>query len=215
MTISILICVHSNDLIHDNMLLEALDSLEKQTYKNFDVFIVFDECWQNTSANINEKLYNFKIIKLFRNKKEGLAFAKNFGLKHITSDWVGFLDADDLYISTKLEKQVEYIKNNEVDFLGTHALNRYYGDNRFFNSCFKLGTNETHEEIKKMIKTENILTHGSMLINRKCLDELGGYRNIKGMEDWDLWKRAIEKGFKFYQLQERLYVWTAGTSVAR
>ena len=54
-----------------------------------------------------------------------------------------------------------------------------------------------------------------MIIRKKCIDELGGYNNIKGMEDWDLWKRAIEKGYKFHQLQDRLYVYTIGTSVNR
>ena len=42
MKLSILICVHSQDINHDNMLLEALNSLQNQTYKDFDVYIVFD-----------------------------------------------------------------------------------------------------------------------------------------------------------------------------
>lgn len=215
MTISILICVHSTDTFHDKLLLESLESLNKQTYKDFDVFIVFDECWDQTIESIKNENYNFKINKLYHPIKQGLAIAKNYGLKHIKSDWIGFLDADDLYVENKLEKQVEFIKNNEVDFLGTQALNRDFSLMRFHDSCFKLGENETHEQISRAIKYENFLTHGSMLIRKKCLDELGGYNNIKGMEDWDLWKRAIEKGYKFYQIQERLYIWTYGTSVKR
>ena len=82
-------------------------------------------------------------------------------------------------------------------------------------SCFSLGTNENHEEISKNIYQENFLTHGSMMIKKTCLDKLGGYRDIKGTEDWDLWKRAIEMGFKFHQLQERLYIYRIGTSTIR
>lgn len=215
MTISILICVHSKDSFHDILLLESLDSLNKQTYKDFDVFIVFDECWSQTNIVIKDQNYDFKINRLFHPKKQGLAIAKNFGLEQIKSDWVGFLDADDLYVETKLEKQVEFIKNNDVDFLGTQALNRDWRQKIFHDSCFKLGTNETNDELKNVIYNENILTHGSMLIRRKCLEELGGYRDVRGMEDWDLWKRAFAKGYKFYQIQERLYVWTYGTSVVR
>ena len=62
---------------------------------------------------------------------------------------------------------------------------------------------------------ENILTHGSMMIKKKCLIDLGGYNNVKGMEDWDLWKRAIKNGYKFYQISNRLYVYRLNTSVAR
>ena len=213
MTLSILICIHSSDNFHDNLLLEALNSLEIQTNKDFDVYIVFDECWKNTN-DIVKDVYNFKINRLYHEKKEGLSVAKNFALKHIKSDWIGFLDADDLYMPTKLEKQVDYINNNEVDFLGTQAYNKY-NNSSLFDSCFKLGMYETHEQIKYRLKDENIMTHGSMLIRKKCLDELCGYRNVKGMEDWDLWKRAIEKDYKFYQLQERLYIYTIGSSVAR
>jgi len=54
-----------------------------------------------------------------------------------------------------------------------------------------------------------------MMIKKKVLDNLNGYNNIKGMEDWDLWKRAINEGYLFKQLPERLYVYTLNTSVDR
>ena len=38
------------------------------------------------------------------------------------------------------------------------------------------------------------MTHGSVLIKKKSIDELGGYNHVKGMEDWDLWKRDMNKG---------------------
>lgn len=215
MTISILICVHSVDVLHDKLLLESLESLNKQTYKDFDVFIVFDECWDKTNDLIDDKNYNFKITRLYHDKKQGLAIAKNFGLKYIKSDWVGFLDADDLYVETKLEKQVDYIKNNDVDFLGTLSINRHLNPISFNDKIFIFGNRETHEQISDVIEDENVLIHGSMLVKRECLDELGGYNNVKGEEDYDLWKRAIKKGYKFYQIQERLYIWTLDTSVPR
>jgi len=186
-----------------------------QTYKEFDVFIVFDECWDKTIELVEKQNYKFNITKLIREKKEGLAYAKNFGLKYITSDRVCFLDADDLYMPNKIEKQVNYLKTNDVDFLGTQAWNRYGNNMEFKESIFKLGQYETHEQISERLKVENIMTHGSMMIKKSCLDELGGYNHVKGMEDWDLWNRAIDKGYKFYQIQERLYIYTIGTSVAR
>ena len=215
MTTSILICVHSRDDAHDKMFLEALDSLQHQTYKDFDVFIVFDECWENTIGKIKD-VYDFNVTRLFHEKKQGLSFAKNFGLQYINSEWVGFLDADDLYMPKKLEKQSKFIENHsDVDFIGSQALNRFPGSNQFFDSCFKTGQYETHEDLIKILFKENVLTHGSMLIKKSCLDDLGGYNNVKGQEDWDLWKRSINKGYKFYQLQDRLYVYTIGTSVER
>ena len=54
-----------------------------------------------------------------------------------------------------------------------------------------------------------------MLIKMEALKELGYYNHVVGAEDWDLWKRAAKAGYKFHQLPERLYVWCAGSSVAR
>ena len=214
MTITVLVCVHSTNDFYDTLLIESLKSLEKQTYKNFKTLIVLDQCWDRTEIRIKESIA-IECDILTKKVKEGLSFAKNYGLSKIDTDIVCFLDADDLYTEDKLEKQINYFINNDVDFLGTHALNRNIGSDNFFDSCFNNNQYLEHDEIKNVIFLENVLTHGSMMIKKKVLDNLNGYNNIKGMEDWDLWKRAINEGYIFKQLPERLYVYTLNTSVAR
>jgi glycosyltransferase involved in cell wall biosynthesis len=214
--VTVLICVHSTNYYHDSLLIKSLKSLETQTHKNFKTLLILDECWNNTKKIITEINFDLEIEIKEKNKKSGLGDAKNFGLSFIKTDLVAFLDGDDLYCQNKLKKQLEFFKKNDVDFLGTQSWNIIKDDeNNLLESCFSLGSNETHEEISKNIYHENFLTHGSMMIRKKCLDTLGGYRDVKGIEDWDLWKRAIEMGFKFYQLQERLYIYRIGTSVMR
>ena len=214
MTLTVLVCVHSTNDFYDNLLIESLKSLEKQTYKDFKTLIVLDGCWENTENRIkNEIKIQYNIIS--KNIKDGLSSAKNYGLSNIDTDLVCFLDADDLYVENKLEKQIDYFINNNVDFLGTHSLNRNLESNNFFDSCFGINQYIEHDEIKNVIFLENVLTHGSMMIKKKVLDNLNGYNNIKRMEDWDLWKRAINEGYLFKQLPERLYVYTLNTSVDR
>jgi glycosyltransferase involved in cell wall biosynthesis len=214
MTLTVLICVHSTNDFYDNLLIESLKSLEKQTYKDFKTLIVLDQCWDKTESRIKDEIildYHITTKEI----KQGLSFAKNYGLSKIDTDLVCFLDADDLYVENKLEKQINYFIKNNVDFLGTHALNRYVGNNNFFNSCFSDNQFLEHDEIKNVIFSENVLTHGSMMIRKTALDNLNGYKNIKGMEDWDLWKRAINQGYIFKQLPERLYIYTLNTSIER
>jgi glycosyltransferase involved in cell wall biosynthesis len=215
--LTVLICVHSNNERYDSLLLKSLKSLENQTYKNFKTLIVLDECWEQTKKIIQEKNLNLEIQIEEKNKKNGLSEAKNFGLSFIETDLVSFLDADDLYIETKLEKQINFLTENpDIDFLGTQSWNIINdNENNLIESCFVLGTYENHLDIENRIFQQNVLTHGSMLIKKKCLDKLNGYYDVKGMEDWDLWKRAINKGFKFHQIQERLYIYRLGTSIAR
>jgi len=52
-----------------------------------------------------------------------------------------------------------------------------------------------------------------MIIKKECLNMLNGYQDIRGMEDWDLWKRGITNNFVFHQLQNKLYIYRKGTSV--
>jgi len=214
MTLTVLICVHSINDFYDNLLIESLKSLESQTYQNFQTLIVLDECWDKTEKKIIDNfLLPYSIIK--KTKKTGLSSAKNYGLLHIHTDLVAFLDADDLYLPTKLEKQIKFFKENNVDFLGTHALNITNDSSHTFDSCFNNNEFLNHESISKVINNQNVLVHGSMMIKKKCLDVLSGYNDVLGMEDWDLWKRAITKGFTFGQLSDRLYVYRINTSVKR
>lgn len=214
MTLTVLVCVHSKNNFYDNLLIESLKSLEKQTYKDFKTVIVLDECWENTENRIKDEI-SLKCDIMIKNNKDGLSSAKNYGLSNIYTDLVCFLDADDLYVGTKLEKQIDYFKKNDVDFLGTHALNRDLDKEGVFNSCFGIDQYLEHEDIKDVIFNQNVLTHGSMMIKKTALDQLNGYDNVKGKEDWNLWQRAINNGFKFKQLPERLYIYTLNTSIDR
>ena len=224
-SLTVLICVHSVNELYDDLLIKSLYSLEKQTYKNFKTLIVLDSCWEFTKKRISNEKFNLDIEIKNKEMKEGLSQAKNFGLLDIKTDLVAFLDADDIYVENKLEKQIKFFSENEVDFLGTQSWVIYGldNDNSLRESCFSLGTNETHDQIKNKIFSENVLTHGSLMIKMSCLEKLNFYfigldangNDVKGREDWNLWQRAIINGFKFHQLQERLYIYRIGTGVAR
>ena len=137
MTLTILICVHSTNEMYDILLNKSLISLVNQTYKKFKTIIVLDECWSKTKEMILSSNYDLDLTILTKDKKQGLAYAKNFGLQYVDTEWVGFLDSDDLYLPDKLEKQVNYIENNYVDFLGTKS---WYinglNENELFPSCY-------------------------------------------------------------------------------
>ena len=219
--ITILICVHSVTDMNDKFLSEALLSLRNQTYKNFKTIIVLDECWDKTKKIVNDAEFDKDtLLVIERNKKEGLAYAKNYGLSFVDTKYVAFLDADDLYEPTKLEKQVEFIKDNEVDFIGTQhsEINIYDRVTRRISPYHKdCHIYVTHEEVVNAIRNGyNVFTHGSMLIKMKALIELGCYKHVLGAEDWDLWQRAVAANkYKFHQLEERLYVWCEGSAVSR
>jgi glycosyltransferase involved in cell wall biosynthesis len=218
MTLTILICVHSTSNFNDELLNKSIQSLVNQTYKNFKTVIVLDQCWDKTKEMISSSNYDLDLTILTKEKKQGLSYAKNYGLYHIDTEWVGFLDGDDLYVPTKLEEQVKYIETNNVDFLGTKS---WYIDGlneKDLYPSWYLNHEETpfcesHEDIKSKIFESNVLTHGSMLVRKECINILNGYQDVRGAEDWDLWKRGISNNFIFHQLQNKLYIYRKGTSV--
>lgn len=222
-SLSILICVHSVSKDNDFFLMDALKSLINQTYKNFKLILVLDACHVNTKKMVKSFFCNrndFNVLIKEKNTKEGLAVAKNYGLSFVNTEYVAFLDADDLYEPTKIEKQIKFLQKNDVDFLGTQAWNilAWRRDvNTKYPSCFRTFWYNTHEQIEKAIFTSNPLTHGSMMIKMSSLKHLNFYRDFRprGYEYWDLWKRGFKAGFRFHQLPERLYVWCGGSSVRR
>lgn len=226
-SITVLMCCHSVDHEHDKMLIAALESLESQTYKKFNVVLILDECWNNTYYVLvaheflnGEKFVGANRIDIeihFREHKRGLANAKNFGLKFCDGDWIAYLDADDQWMDCKLEIQRDYLLSFQtIDLCGTEAWDSY--DGTLKPNCFAVGQYEHHRDIREALPRENVLCHGSMLIKASILDDLGGYREAPdtvGREDHDLWLRALAAGHKFGKVPERLYIYSLNTSVPR
>jgi glycosyltransferase involved in cell wall biosynthesis len=209
-TISVLICVHSQDQEHDNLLQRALESLVRQTYTDFETIIVLDECWEYTRSIIDSYRSVLDIRFFERPTKQGLAAAKNFGLSKCRTDWVAYLDADDQYMDCKLEVQRKWmIENPNIDFCATNAWDLI--DDYMVPNCFAVTQYSTHEQIVECLPEENILCHGSMMIRKIAIDSLGGYSTDKvylGREDWELWLRAVNANFHFSKIPERLYIYS-------
>lgn len=88
----------------------TLESLLSQTYENFEVIIVDDES-PDRSLEICQRFVDPR-IKIVRQENRGLPGARNTGIRHATGDYIAFLDADDIWLPTKLERHVEHLKQN-------------------------------------------------------------------------------------------------------
>lgn len=220
--IDVLICVHSQDHIHDMLLQRALESLVHQTYTDFNTIVVLDECHVDT-RDIVEKYVDVLDIRLFeRPRKQGLARAKNYGIDRCDGDFIAYLDADDAWTPEKLEKQIEFLEDNpEYHVVATQAWDVYdpLSDNpRIEENCFRLGQYCSDEQIKARLPYENIICHTSVLINRAALLNVDKYdvsQHLLGLEDWDLWRRMASIGYRFFCIPQRLSFSSMGTSVPR
>lgn len=90
---------------------EAIDSIYAQTFKDWEIIFI-DNCSTDNSAKIAQSYDNkLKYYKTKKNTK--LGEARNFGLQYCASDYLAFLDTDDIYLPNKLEQQIKLMDGNQ------------------------------------------------------------------------------------------------------
>ena len=96
---------------------DTLQSVQNQTYKNWEMILVDDASTDKTVSVIEEFAKKDSRIKLFKlEKNSGNGFARNIAVEKSIGKYIAYLDADDLWFSNKLEKQIGFLKANNLHF---------------------------------------------------------------------------------------------------
>ena len=97
---------------------ETLQSINKQSYKNFEVIIIYDDIDKSELIYVKKilKNYNFKKKLLINNKIIGAGLSRNKGIKNSKGNFIAFCDADDLWNKNKLKTQLEFMKKEKLFF---------------------------------------------------------------------------------------------------
>ena len=188
----------------ENTLEESIESIINQTYQNWEL-IMCDDCSSDNTFNIAKK-YETKYlgkIKLIKNEKNiTLGPTLNKCIKFANGKYIARQDGDDLSDSQRLEKQVRFLEENkEFDLVGTSM--------SVFDESGIYGVRKLKEipEGKDMMKG-SVFCHATILIKLEAMKKLNGYStkdSRKQVEDYDLWFRFFESGYKGYNMQEALY----------
>lgn len=94
---------------------ETIRSVQSQTYQNWEIVFVDDYSTDNTESVV--KSFNDPRIRFFKNERNsGAAVSRNLALREAKGRWIAFLDSDDLWEPTKLEKQVRFMEENGHKF---------------------------------------------------------------------------------------------------
>ena len=100
----------------EKTIVSTLESLEKQSFKNFEVIIVNDGSIDRSHYLIEERLkLNILNVKYILQENFGVSVARNSALEQVTGEYIVFLDADDVYHKDFLRFLYTYISNNNVD----------------------------------------------------------------------------------------------------
>lgn len=98
---------------------ETIKSVQAQTYENWELIIVDDCSTDNTDTAVEPFLSDERIRYLKNSRNSGAAVSRNYALREAKGKWIAFLDSDDLWLPDKLEKQINFMTENNYKFTYT------------------------------------------------------------------------------------------------
>ena len=196
-------------------LLNTIESVKNQTYKNIEIIVVNDRSSEKEYYEYDWK--DIKIIHLEKNTKDifGYAcagFVRNQGITISSGKYVAFCDDDDIWFSHKIELQINAMKQSGCKMSSTDGL---IGQGEFdINKRYKKYNSEYYYDILRNIYNSNgskLLDNGfpyvwdlkfvnihncvicsSVIIEKEILDKIGNFKQVKnGEEDYDCWLKAL------------------------
>lgn len=169
----------------------AMDSILQQTYRDFRFLIVDDASIDDTRQVVRSyKDQRVQLICLDRNV--GQTAALNIGLRQASTPWIARMDADDYSASTRLEEQMGALDaDSSLGCVGTFAWT-FVDDPSVVEKLIQTPVN--HESIKRALLRGSPIIHGSMVVKREALLEVGGYNDrYRYSADVELYYRLLAK----------------------
>ena len=172
-----------------NLLKETLDSIQRQSFTDFEIIIV-DNYSEDKTKNFILNHPNKK-IRFYQNKNDGIiAINRNFGIKKAKGKYIAFCDDDDLWETDKLHRQIDYIKHHNISLCYSNA--KSFNDNGII--CEKCVRRVVKKRHYKELLWGNYIPNSSVIVLKKCFKDLGMLNEEnKIREDYDMWLRISEK----------------------
>jgi glycosyltransferase involved in cell wall biosynthesis len=175
---------------------EAVDSVLAQTFQDLEIIIINDG---STDEFTNKKLknYNKPKTRVIHTENQGLAAARNNGIRASGGEYIFPLDADDKIANTYIDKAVKILdENKKIGILYCEA--EFFGEQsgKWDLPCYNI-----FEFLKRN------LIFCSAFYKRTDYNKTNGYDSnmIYGWEDWDFWLSLIEKGIEVFRIPETLF----------
>ena len=193
--VSIVTCTYNRK----GYLKEAIESVLAQTYKNWEYII-----WSDGSSDGTEEMvtsYKDPRIKFFQAGNQGVGPATLSACKHVTGKYIAHLDDDDMFMPSKLEKQVRFLEEHpEYAVVGSSA---YYVDSQ--SNVIGIALHYCDPDLihRLLVKDMIPVTHSCAMFRTSDYISVGGYPTTKRALDAILWLRLRNAG-KFYNYPDFL-----------
>ena len=167
----------------------AITSVLKQSYPVNEIIVIDNGSTDQTLSFIKKK---FTSIRVIIEKKRGVSFARNLGIKNCKYNWIAFLDSDDEWITDKIEKQFVLLKESNFKYQFIHT-NEIWIKNGILKNQKKKHLKRggyIFEDCLDICK----ISPSSVLIKKELFDKYGLFDyKFKVCEDYELWLRITSK----------------------
>jgi glycosyltransferase involved in cell wall biosynthesis len=184
---------------------KAIESVLNQTYKNWELIVVDNYSTDNTFEVV--KSFNSEKIRFFQINNDGIiSKSRNKGIIESLGNFIAFLDSDDFWYHNKLEVINEYlISDSDISFV-CHAELWSYLSNSKKNKLVRYGP-QNKSRYYSMLFNGNCISTSAVVVSKKCLTDVGLFSEsplLITSEDYDLWLKISEHGYKMYFLNDVL-----------
>lgn len=194
--ISVVMSVYNGE----KYLVEAIESILNQTYKNFEFIIVNDGSKDNSVEIIKNYMKKDNRIVLIDRENKGLPYSLNEGISIAKGEYIARMDADDISMPKRFEKQIDFMQKNDLDFVYSDTL---LIDKNEDEICESYRPNNI-ETVLNNLELHNFIPHPTVLIKKEIFNQHGKYNILcKTGQDLELWLRLKNK-IKFGYINESL-----------
>jgi len=168
-------------------ILDALKSALNQTYKNFEIIIIYDDPSRTDLEYVKRIVkFNKKITLLINKRNLGAGSSRNKGIKYSKGDYIAFLDADDFWDRKKLALQINFMKRNKISF--SHTSYRILNLNSIVVGRQIAANNISYSDLLNSCD----ICLSTVVAEKKILKEFP-FKKLKTKEDYSVWLRIIKK----------------------
>jgi glycosyltransferase involved in cell wall biosynthesis len=177
---------------------EAMESILCQTFRDFELIVIDDGSSDGTLAILREYQVKDSRIHLTSRRNKGLIATLNEGIDFARGAWIARMDSDDIALPHRFERQLQWLERTGADMTGSWV--KFFGswDRRVWKGY------QSDQAIKLDMLFKSPFVHPSVMMRADLIKQLRYDKNCEKAEDYDLWVRAAQAGWKMSNVPEVL-----------
>jgi len=185
----------------EKYLVEAIDSVLVQSFSDFELIVIDDGSTDGSLRILQEYQKRDKRILLVSRENRNLATTLNDSIDIARGEWIVRMDQDDIALPHRFERQLQWLEQTGADICGSWVKHFGSWDRRTWRGC------QSDQAIKMEMLFKSPFVHPSVMMRADLAKQLRYDKTCEKAEDYDLWVRAAQAGWKMSNVPEVLLLY--------